>query len=61
MYIYIYMYIFLIAVCSGGCIFGSCSSPESCTCNSGFTGSTCASGMYRLHFDSLFYYKRSMS
>uniref|UniRef100_A0A1X7VJK4 Uncharacterized protein n=1 Tax=Amphimedon queenslandica TaxID=400682 RepID=A0A1X7VJK4_AMPQE len=30
-------------VCSGGCIFGSCTSPQTCTCNSGFTGSTCAS------------------
>src|SRR6218665_3539175 len=29
------------AVCSQGCIHGTCSSPNKCTCDAGYSGATC--------------------
>ena len=32
----------IVAICSGGCGNGYCSSPGTCSCNSGWSGSTCS-------------------
>ena len=31
----------LPAICSGGCINGACTAPETCDCQPGYTGSAC--------------------
>ena len=36
----------LAAICSPQCVHGSCTSPNTCSCNSGWTGSTCNKGLY---------------
>ena len=52
-----YMSIFIIyytAICNNGCTNGVCTSPNSCTCNSGWTGPTCSTGM-NVFIDQLVY------
>ena len=32
------------AICHSGCLHGNCIGPDSCTCDSGWTGDTCNTG-----------------
>ena len=38
------IFIILTAICSSGCYHGTCVSPNSCSCSSGWTGYTCNEG-----------------
>ena len=33
-----------LATCSQGCVHGTCGPPNTCTCNSGWTGNHCDTG-----------------
>ena len=33
-----------LAICSQGCVYGTCGPPNTCVCDSGWTGSSCDTG-----------------
>ena len=35
----------IVAICHSGCIHGECTDPENCTCDLGWTGFTCNTGI----------------
>jgi hypothetical protein len=35
-----------LAICPSGCDHGSCTMPNTCTCNQGWTGISCSVGLY---------------
>ena len=37
-------YLYYSAICSQGCVNGECNIPDQCTCNSGWTSSSCNQG-----------------
>ena len=39
-----------IAYCSQGCQFGDCTAPNTCTCQSGWTGDSCNIGMISFNY-----------
>lgn len=45
------MHIVLIAICSHSCNHGSCTSPNTCSCDEGWTGEVCNTGMQAKHTD----------
>ena len=54
---YITQKIFSLARCDDGCVNGQCTAPDTCSCNTGWKGGDCNSGMVTFNyvFDQIFF------